>query len=176
MNGRENERNRRKRKVVLCISFTLFVAAVCVTVLLWQVWKQRQASEQDRTKVEVDPAAQDYVDAPREGLSASSGVAIPGWGSITIPANQTSVAVDFYNPEANDGQYYLTYEMRLADGDELLYSSGLIPPGKHIQQITLSRALDAGNYDVVLHVQPYRMNEELSPTNNADMNTELIVQ
>ena len=121
----------------------------------------------------IDSGAGDYVE-PTLGPPAQ-GVAIPGWGAITIPANQQTVSVDFYNPEANEGLYYLTYKLSLADTGEVLYESNAIPPGKHIQSITLNRALPAGTYDAMIHVQPYRIADE-TPTNNANMKTTLIVK
>ena len=121
----------------------------------------------------IDSDAGDYV-APTQGVVAQ-GVAIPGWGSITIPANQQIVSVDFYNPEANEGLYYLTYKLSLADTGEVLYESNAIPPGKHIQSITLSRALPTGIYNAVIHVQPYSISDEM-PTNNANLKTKLIVK
>lgn len=127
----------------------------------------------------VDPNATEYV-PPKQEVKPTQGVAIPGWGSITIPANTTNVTVDFMNPEENTGFYYLTFELRLLKDNkedyEVLYKSGLVEPGLHIQNITLSRSLVAGEYDAIIHVQPYRMDEAKTPTNNADMKTKLIVK
>ncbi|MBQ6860842.1 MAG: hypothetical protein IJO08_04275 [Clostridia bacterium] len=127
----------------------------------------------------VDPNAGEYV-APEVEEVPTQGVAIPGWSTITIPANTKDVTVDFTNPIANKDLYYLTFELRLIDnskkGYEVLYKSGLVEPGLHIQKITLSKELAVGEYDAVVHVQPYRMNEEQTPTNNADMKTKLIVK
>ena len=39
----------------------------------------------------------------------------------------------------------------------------------------ITRALEAGEYNVILHVQPYRMSDK-TPTNNADTETLLIVE
>lgn len=104
---------------------------------------------------------------------AKQGVEVPGWSSITIPANSAEVTVDFYNPEGNEGLYYMTFELRLAGG-ESLYQSGLVKAGQHIQKITLSRGLPAGTYDAVVHIQPYTADEAMSATNNADMKVKLI--
>ncbi len=128
---------------------------------------------------ERDPNAGEYVE-PKKDNAAQKGISIPGWNSIIIPKNEKEVAVDFYNPEANEGQYHLTFELRLPDdseqGYEVLYKSGLVDPGLHIQNITLSRELDEGVYDALIHVQPYRMDEQKTATNNADMQTKLIVE
>ena len=128
--------------------------------------------------LELDPNAGEYVEP--EKPAPSKGVAIPGWGSITIPANKTDVSVDFYNPEANKDLYYLTFELRLPNdseqGYEVLYKSGLVEPTLHIQKITLNRPLEAGTYDAIIHVQPYKMDGHQTPTNNADMKTTIIVK
>ena len=125
----------------------------------------------------IDQNAGEYV-APVIDQTVVQNVAIPGWGRLTIPAGSTQVtSVDLYNPEENAGLYYLTFELRLPsdNGDYIsLYQSDAIPPGKHIQSITLSQPLDAGMYNAVIHVQPYRMSDE-TPTNNADMKTTLVV-
>ena len=125
----------------------------------------------------VDPNAGDYEEITTE---AQQGIAIPGWGEITMPPNQTeNIVVDFYNPEANDGKYYLTFELYLTNEDgskDVLYKSDLIPPGKHIQRITLARGLEPGEYEATMHVQPYKMDGTLASTNNLDAKTKLIVK
>mgnify|MGYP003290583465 CR=1 FL=1 len=127
----------------------------------------------------LDPNAGEYIE-PEHPTASPSGVAIPGWGTITIPANQKdNIPIDLYNPEANNDRYYLTFEIRLPNtngsGYEVLYKSGLIEAGLHIQNISLSRELDKGEYDVIIHVQPYRVSDKAA-TNNADMKTKLIVK
>ncbi|HIS94793.1 MAG TPA: hypothetical protein IAC19_03370, partial [Candidatus Ventricola gallistercoris] len=57
----------------------------------------------------------------------------------------------------------------------VLFTTGLIPPGQYCNQVTLTRALEPGEYNVILHVQPYRMSDK-TPTNNADTETVLIVE
>ena len=97
-----------------------------------------------------------------------------------MPPNQTeNIVVDFYNPEQNDGKYYLTFELYLTNEDgskDVLYKSDLIPPGKHIQRITLAHALEVGEYEATMHVQPYKMDGSLASTNNLDAKTKLIVK
>ena len=52
--------------------------------------------------------------------------------------------------------YYMTFGLYLADGDELLYQSGLVSPGNYIQQMEMTRALEPGTYDAYVVCQPYR--------------------
>ena len=56
--------------------------------------------------------------------------------------------------------YYLKYQLYLGnindeENVELLYESDLIEPGKCIQNIKISRALDAGTYEAFALIQPY---------------------
>lgn len=132
----------------------------------------------DGNDLEKDPNAKDFVE-PEKQEDEKNGVSVPGWSTLDIPANVSEVTVDFFNPEENADKYSLTFELRIPDkseqGYEVLYTSGLVDPGLHIQKINLSRGLDAGVYDATIHVQPYRMDEKRTATNNADLQTKLIV-
>ena len=162
-----------KAKLIVLL-VVVAVVAVGATLLITQPWAGGEENPSGGGLI-IDSGAGDYVKPTQTQKPSEPNVAIPGWGSITIPANQQTVSVDFFNPEANEGLYYLTFKLILSDTGEVLYESNAVPPGKHIQTITLSRALPAGTYDVAVHVQPYRMSDE-TPTNNADMKTTLIVK
>ena len=181
---RRSRRRQRRRRMQLLIALVAVVVLAVVAVLIWQSTKPEAApaaSPAPTAELEIDPNAGELVTptpAPTE-----PGVAIPGWGSITLPAGVTEAATTLKNPEANEGWYYLTFEMRLPTVDEetgeesyeVLFTTGLIPPGQYCNQVTLTRALEPGEYNVILHVQPYRMSDK-TPTNNADTETVLIVE
>jgi hypothetical protein len=99
---------------------------------------------------------------------------------ISILADQTEVAVDFCNPVANSGRYEMVFSLCLPDesgaGYELLYTSGRVPPGLHLHEITLSRSLAPGSYDALLCVQPYRMDGEQTAMSRVDMKITLTAQ
>lgn len=184
---RRSQRERQKKsKWALGALLAVVVLAAVAAVLIWQSTKPEAApvptaSPTPTEELEIDPNAGELVTptpAPTE-----PGVAIPGWGSITLPAGVTEAATTLKNPEANEGWYYLTFEMRLPTVDEetgeesyeALFTTGLIPPGQYCNQVTLTRALEPGEYNVILHIQPYRMSDK-TPTNNADTETVLIVE
>jgi len=163
---------RRSGKAKWIILLVLILAVVAAALLIFQPWAGDEEKPSGGGLI-IDSGAGDYVETPKPSTVQS--VVIPSWGTITIPANTQTVSVHFYNPEKNEGLYYLTFRLLLEDRGEVLYESNAVPPGKHIQQITLNRGLSAGVYDAVVHVQPYRMSDE-TPTNNANMRTTLIVQ
>ena len=123
----------------------------------------------------VDPNAGEYV-KPEPPL----GVTIPGFGSMTIPANTKELkGINLYNPIENEDWYYLTFKLCLLNENgevsEILYESQLVPPGLYLQDISLSRGLKPGIYDAVMKVQPYRIADK-SQTNNADLRITIIVE
>lgn len=175
----DEQRKRSKWLKALAIAVPAVLLAIGVpTVMDNKPWDNGDTSVSDVP--EIDPNASEYVE-PQSEENEANGIAVPGWNSLDIPKNETEVTtVDFYNPEENEGQYQLTFELRLpnesAQGYEVLYKSGLVDPGLHIQHITLAHELEEGTYDATLHVQPYRMDETKTATNNADMQTKLIVK
>ena len=184
-------RNARGKSGTASLIVLLALLAVTVGLFVWQNQSANRGAPEatlsptvepsPTVELQIDPNAGELVTptpAPTE-----PGVAIPGWGSITLPAGVTEAATTLKNPEANEGWYYLTFELRLPTVDEetgeesyeVLFTTGLIPPGQYCNQVTLTRALEPGEYNVILHVQPYRMSDK-TPTNNADTETVLIVE
>ena len=189
--AKKAHRNARGKSGAASLIVLLALLAVTVGLFVWQNQSANRGAPEatlsptvepsPTVELQIDPNAGELVTptpAPTE-----PGVAIPGWGSITLPAGVTEAATTLKNPEANEGWYYLTFEMRLPTVDEetgeesyeVLFTTGLIPPGQYCNQVTLTRPLEAGEYNVILHVQPYRMSDK-TPTNNADTETLLIVE
>ena len=144
----------------------------------------------------VDVESGEYI-APVINQTSQPGVAIPGWGTITISADK--VYVPFYNPDANKGKYALRFELFIPKNGayESIYISNLTLPGNYVPQpLELNSTLSKGTeYEALIHVQPYRIvfSEDIediekvdygnksqvtySPTSNsADVRTTLIVR
>ena len=102
------------------------------------------------------------------------GISIPGWTGIKIKAGEKVVNVPFYNPEENGNWFYLTFQLKLTETNEVLFTTGLIPPGQYCNMVSLENALEAGTYEGILFVQPYMM-DSLATTNNLEMPLEIVV-
>jgi len=169
-------RGRKRAALIVLLLLLLFlgVGTACFglgTVLV------RDDDATGGVAVTLDPLAH-LIGADSDDQSGSSGIVIPGWDEIDVAAGSTTAQVDFFNPEENAGSYYLSFEVRIAgdgDGEEVLYSSGLVEPGRCISEIELSHALAKGSYEATVHVQPYRYDDGLTPTNNADVKTTIVV-
>lgn len=156
---------KKKRVLFIAVTVTLAVLLIFNVVMLFYIAAMEEPP-QTVSGVVFDPGATD--ERPNEGHGAAQGVTVAGFSALTVPAGVDTVAIDLYNPIENNGLYYMTFTLRLPDGEggyEVLFETGYVPPGKHIYQVTLSRALPAGKYKAQLIIQPYRMSN-LSTTNN----------
>ena len=168
----------KRTLIVLVIVSLLLIAGGIIIGLNWNNWFGDTPDTPAGTEAfnpDIDPNAGDWTggDLPDKGDGQSTGIQIPGYPSITLPADTQTVSVALLNPEGNP--CYFTFELVLRDTDEVLYSSKLVPPGQVISQITLSRALPAGEYDAIIRITTSSL-EDGSAMNGADVVTTLIAE
>ena len=155
------------------IGLILLAIIVALTVILWP----KATDATTGIGLTVDPYSGTFVQPEKseEDTESTGGIAIPGWGSIHIKAGEKLVDVNLENPIDNEGKYYLSFSVYLKDQAKPLAETGLIQPGESALKLELSKALEPGAYEAVVHVQPYRMADG-SATNNAEIETILIVE
>ena len=155
------------------IGIILLAVIVTLTVMLWPKAPDNNAG----MGLTVDPYSGSFVQPEKTAAEEEStgGIAIPGWGSIHIQAGEKLVDVNLENPIDNEGKYYLSFSLYLKGEDKALAETGLIQPGESALKLSLSHPLDAGEYESVVLVQPYRMADG-SATNNAEIETILIAE
>lgn len=167
------------KKFIILISAALIVAiAACAVLLVILLNPGETPTPPNGGGVVYDPNQGDDQ-TPGGQKPANTGVVIAGFGNWTIPPNVTDVAIDLHNPEANAEKFDMTFEIRVVNdseqGYEVVYKSGLVEAGKHIQKITLSHGFEKGEYEAYLFVQPYKV-ESQTTTNNANLKFKLIVK
>lgn len=185
MMKRKKRRTRNKRltwipTLIVCAAMAL---SLWLGMRLGSGWSQQSAAPTASPEAIATQATPRLTADPNAGARITPlpaptlpGIAIPGWGSIRLPAGVTEAPVALNNPEANAGWYDMTFELRLKETDEVIFTTGLVSPGQYCNQVTLNRPLEAGEYAAILHVQPYMQDENQTPTNNADMETTLFVE
>jgi hypothetical protein len=90
-----------------------------------------------------------------------------------LPKDQQTVTVALLNPEGNP--CYFTFEIVLKDTGESIYKSKLVPPGKAITKINMSRALSEGEYGATIKITTTSLTDG-SAMNGANVETVLIVK
>ena len=189
------KRKRNQKSTLLRVLETMcgFLFAIALMLLIWDIQlKQNRISNNIGNNVlpatpyvESSKKTDLHIDQNAAGkrtndpVEPEKNVAIPGFKTMTIAAGKDHVSVDLYNPESNLGYYYLSFELKVpvSNGNyETLYKSDLVEGSKHLYQVILNHALSAGVYErSILHVQPYKV-DDLTPTNNADVEFTLIVE
>ena len=165
------------KKIIAAILLCVVVSVMLISCAPQYIYVEKPGNNGGGVGLIVDTGAKDS--ALQTEPQKVDGIAIPGWGALTIPAGQKdNIVANFNNPSENAGKYYLTIELSLINADgtkgEVLYKSGLVEPGKYVQTITLNKALEAGEYEANMFVQPYKMSDR-TPTNNLNSKMKLIV-
>ena len=170
----------KKTLMISLIVLLLLIAGAVTLALNWNNWfgdaQPTGPSSSQNGNLDIDPGADDWNgeklpdktdDAP------AAGIKIPGYPSITLPKDQKTVNVALLNPEGNP--CYFTFELVMKDTGESLYKSKLVPPGKAINEITMSRALSAGEYNATIKITTTSLADG-SAMNGANVETVLIVK
>lgn len=101
------------------------------------------------------PDIDDNIDnaAPlTEEEKAQTGIRIRGFSRWSVPANTTQdIAVRLENPEGN--RCYFTFEIVLNETNEVLYTSKMVPPGKAITSIDISKPMAAGEHEITINIR-----------------------
>ncbi len=177
----------KKRDIIIAVIIILLLLIGSVTVAFnWNNWFGGGAQPAETSDVsvvsgssqinpDIDPNAGTWDGSTPKDKSESSavGIKIPGYPSITLPANQKNVTMALLNPEGNP--CYFKFEIVLKDTGETIFESKLVPPGQALTDITLSRALEAGEYNAVIKITTSSL-ETLSAMNGANVETVLIVK
>ncbi len=161
----------RAAALVLCVA--LIAAAAVFGPSLWNGNVQAADLTAQAPAPDLEEGAVDWEGVqPRDTGGVTAGIAIPGYESITIDANQTDVKVNFQNPEGNP--CYFVISLMLSDGT-VLYQSKMIEPGKGLYDITLAKALESGEYGAKVKYETYALGD-LSPMNGAEVEIVLIAE
>ena len=172
MNGK-NKTNKILIGIIICLIAVIIGGAIYFT----------RGTDQDKENKTPDSAFEPNLDSNasetasndgnNEEADKPEGIRIPGYPSITVPADTTDIEMNLENPVGNP--CYFTFELVLKDTNETLYTSKMVEPGKAITNVTLSHGLEKGEYPAVIKISTASL-EDGSAMNGANVETTLIVQ
>ena len=99
-------------------------------------------------------------------------IAIPGYEKLSFESGKTAQAVNLKNPAENACTFVLTLTL---EGGETLWTGKALSPGEAFTRITLSKALDAGEYGATLHYGCFSLQDN-TPLNGAEIQLTIEVQ
>ena len=172
MNGK-NKTNKILIGIIICLIAVIIGGAIYFT----------RGTDKDKENKTPDSAFEPNLDSNasetasndvnNEEADKPEGIRIPGYPSITVPADTTDIEMNLENPAGNP--CYFTFELVLKDTNETLYTSKMVEPGKAITNVTLSHGLENGEYPAVIKISTASL-EDGSAMNGANVETTLIVQ
>lgn len=121
----------------------------------------------------IDPSATSYSIPGYDNPGGERGrIRIPTYSDWDMKAGTDTVEVPLINTEGNP--CYMRFTVKLSDGGEVLYQSGLVPPGQAIPSIRLNRTLDAGTYPITVEIATFSLDDPSQPLNGAELGTDIV--
>ncbi len=174
---------QKKQLVLFGVVFAAVLAGGVAVAFNWNNWfgkepvtsaAEETAAEESKSPLELDPNAGNWDGKmPQETAPEDVGIKIPGYPSIDIQADSENVMLPLMNPEGNPCYFHFT--VVLNDTQEVLYESKYVPPGQAITDVTLSRALPAGEYTATIQISTLSLDGE-TPLNGANVETVLVAK
>ena len=172
MNGK-NKTNKILIGIIICLIAVIIGGAIYFTRGTDKDKENKTPDAAFEPNLDSNASATASTDGNKEEADKPEGIRIPGYPSITVPADTTDIEMNLENPVGNP--CYFTFELVLKDTNETLYTSKMVEPGKAITNVTLSHGLEKGEYQAVIKISTASL-EDGSAMNGANVETTLIVQ
>lgn len=157
----QNQENRKKRQWIILAAVLVILAAAAGLFLTFGTRRENP----DGKGIMLEEGAEDWDGEMKDMSEGQTGIKIPGYGEITVPAGETTWKITLANPEENT--CYFKYTVTIDDSETPIYESDLIEPGKAVREFEVTEPLEAGDYEIHLNISTYAMDEELTPLNGA---------
>ena len=157
----QNQENRKKRQWIILAAVLVILAAAAGLFLTFGTRRENP----DGKGIVLEEGAEDWDGEMKDMSEGQTGIKIPGYGEITVPAGETTWKITLANPEENT--CYFRYTVTIDDSETPIYESDLIEPGKAVREFEVTEPLEAGDYEIHLNISTYAMDEELTPLNGA---------
>lgn len=157
----QNQENRKKRKWIILAAVLVILAVAAGLFLTFGTRRENP----DGKGIVLEEGAEDWDGEMKDMSEGQTGIKIPGYGEITVPAGETTWKITLANPEENT--CYFKYTVTIDDSENPIYESDLIEPGKAVREFEVTEPLEAGDYEIHLNISTYAMDEELTPLNGA---------
>lgn len=165
-----------KRVIILSLLIATLSGGTTIAINYHSWFDNSNVAQSNSKKADIDENAQDWKGVlPNDKKSGTStGIAIPGYKSIDLKANQKDQSISLVNPKQNS--CYFVISLLLPDGTEI-FKSKMIPPSKGLYKISLNKELKAGTYEkAILKYSCFKMDDNLTPLNGANVEVILKVE
>ncbi|MGL9971279.1 hypothetical protein [Enterococcus sp. DIV1420a] len=159
--------NKRKKLLVV----TLLI--VFILLVIGSYFLLNKHEQPTQTKLKEDPQAVTYnnkIEKPKDYDATQ--LVFPGYDDIKVPEGTDKAYVSLVNPVFNQASFKFTISNE-AD-NQMLLETGLIKPGKAVNEIPIPKGLIPGTYPLKMGIQVFDLTTE-KQLNGASTTIQLIV-
>ncbi len=148
-------------------SSSILAILVCAAIFLVGVWfaQRDEVPGLDKTAVSY------HIDGVKN--TDEDSILLPGLSVLNGKANDTHIKAVLMNPDGNG--CYFKYTIIQKDSEEVLYTSGLIEPGKAVTEFDLNKKLKAGKYPIQVIVETNDLKNPEIVYNAGNIDAQLVV-
>lgn len=151
--------NKHTTLLIIIVAAAVIMVALAVIVVVKSQMPVSQSPDMDRTsdnsEVKDDPLGRGFVESNNADTIVSDMEDKVAEGMFECKMttkwtfkNGTSESPNAYVANVESNRYTFYFDVYLADTDELVYSSPLVPVGSELKGVTLDKDLDAGEYSM----------------------------
>ena len=159
-----------RRRVPVAPALAALALVLALAVAAWLALGPAPSAGPD-----LDPGASRYEGGPArpEGSGAES-ILMPGYTDWEMRPGADGPKVPLVNAEGNP--CYMRFTVKLKADGEVLYQSKLVQPGDAVTDWRFTRSLEEGEYDIVIEIETFSLEDYTQPLNGAAIGTRLIVR
>ncbi len=163
-------KNLKKSKYIV-LGIIITVGLALAIGILWHVFHTQEENNNAGMSYQLDENAEEWDASGVTPQDDTSGIKIPGYGTIYFASGSREQSITLYNPKENT--CYFVFSLSI-DDDTVLYESGYVEPGKAISEVKLSEAPQAGEHTLYITISTYDLETEMA-LNNAVVKCDLQV-
>lgn len=154
---------------LLLLLILLLIALLCglTGFLLHKFLPDKPDEQPTLPPIIIDAGAEEgegKLDIPDKIETKGKKITINSVPEIRLKANQLEQNFPFANPKSNP--CFFVIDVMLADTNEVIYTSDMIPPGYAVSSFKLKKPLSPGTYNVKIRYNTYSFDKERTPLNN----------
>ncbi|MGL9971992.1 hypothetical protein [Enterococcus sp. DIV1420a] len=161
--------NAKKRLLWLAL-LGLFIL---VLIGGWFFFKPSKQTATDQVELKDDPQAVTYDNKIKKPPNYDvTQLVFPGYDDITVREGAEKAYVSLANPEFNKASF--TFIISYGENNEVLLETGLVKPGKTVNEFPLPKALKPGHYQLKMKIEAFDLTTQ-KQLNGASTSVELVV-
>ena len=172
MNGK-NKTNKILIGIIICLIAVIIGGAIYFTRGTDKDKKNKTPDSAFEPNLDSNASETASNDGNNEEADKPEGIRIPGYPSITVPADTTDIEMNLENPVGNP--CYFTFEIVLSDTGETIYKSDMVEPGKAITNVKLQHPLATGEHNAVIKISTASLTDGKT-MNGANVETVLVAK